>query len=66
MEKLRKLSNNFSDKIYLSVNSEKGQALVEYALILLLIAVVVVIMVTGVGQKTNDFYSTINSSIPQN
>ena len=50
----------------LSLNKEKGQAIVEYAFILLLIAIVVIVMVTGVGQKTNEFYNTINSSIPQN
>jgi pilus assembly protein Flp/PilA len=43
--------------------SEKGQTLVEYALILVLIALVVIVMLSGVGQKVNSVYSTINSSL---
>lgn len=33
------------------LKSEKGQGLVEYALILALIAVVAIAMLTGIGQK---------------
>lgn len=42
--------------------SEKAQAIVEYALILLLIAIVVVAMLKGIGGKTNTMYSTVNSA----
>ena len=43
---------------------EKGQGLVEYALILSFVAVVVVVVVRILGPKLGDSYSTINSSIP--
>jgi pilus assembly protein Flp/PilA len=43
--------------------SEKGQTLVEYALILVLIALVVIVMLGGVGQTVNSVYSTINSAL---
>lgn len=42
--------------------SEKAQAIVEYALILLLIAIVVVAMLKGIGGKTNTMYSAVNSA----
>jgi pilus assembly protein Flp/PilA len=42
--------------------SEKAQAIVEYALILLLIAIVVIAMLKGIGGKTNTMYSTVNSA----
>jgi pilus assembly protein Flp/PilA len=38
---------------------EEGQGLVEYALILLLIAVVVIGLVTLLGQRTSDMYNEI-------
>ena len=40
-------------KFLLAVKSEKGQTLVEYALLLLLIAIVVILMVKGVGTTAN-------------
>jgi pilus assembly protein Flp/PilA len=51
--------------IYLKVmgvlRSERGQTLVEYALILVLIAIVVWLMVQGTGRSTNSIFSNINS-----
>lgn len=43
------------------VRSERGQTLVEYALILVLIAIVVWLMVKGTGKSTNSIFSNINS-----
>lgn len=43
---------------------EKGQTLTEYGLILVLIAVVVILMVKGLGGTVNTTYSTINSALP--
>lgn len=43
---------------------EKGQTLVEYGLILVLIAVVVILMVMGLGGTVNTTYSKINSALP--
>ncbi len=43
--------------------NEKGQTIVEYALLLLLIAIVVIVMVAGVGKTTNNSYNTVNSAL---
>lgn len=45
------------------LTDEAGQTLVEYGLILVLIAVVVMLIVMGVGLTTNNTYSTINSAV---
>lgn len=47
------------------LNNTKGQTLVEYGLLLILIAVVVIAAVTIVGNKTSNTYSTVSSSVPQ-
>jgi pilus assembly protein Flp/PilA len=52
-------------KFMTSVRSEKGQTVVEYALLLLLIAIVVILMVKGVGLTTNNSYSKVNSALQQ-
>jgi len=46
-----------------ALRGEKGQTLVEYGLLLVLIAVVIYLLVKGVGYQTNCLYSTINSSL---
>jgi pilus assembly protein Flp/PilA len=43
---------------------EKGQGLIEYAIILSLVAVVVVAVVRALGPRLRETYSTINSSLP--
>ena len=45
------------------VKNERGQGLVEYALILVLIAVVVIAALTVLGQKTSSTFSSIGSTI---
>ena len=45
------------------LDEEKGQALVEYAFILILVAVVVVVMLTGIGGTLNNNYSSVNSCL---
>jgi len=45
--------------------NSKGQGLVEYALILMLIAIVVIVAVKGVGSSTSSSFSSVNSSIWQ-
>lgn len=42
---------------------EKGQGLVEYALILALIAIVVIAALTLLGGSVNNIFGTINNSI---
>ena len=42
---------------------EKGQGLVEYALILVLIAVVVILILTTMGRQINNTFSTISNAM---
>jgi len=50
-------------KLLTAVRSEKGQTLIEYGMLLVLIAVVVVLMVKGFGGTTNNSFSKVNSAI---
>jgi pilus assembly protein Flp/PilA len=43
---------------------EKGQGLVEYAIILALVAIVVIAVMTLLGPKIGNTFSTINESLP--
>jgi pilus assembly protein Flp/PilA len=47
----------------LSAPLEKGQGLVEYAIILVLVAVVVIAVVRLFGPKVGNTFSSINSSL---
>lgn len=42
---------------------KRGQGLVEYALILVLIAIVVIVILTFLGQRVNSTFSTIGSAM---
>lgn len=42
---------------------EKGQGLVEYALILVLIAIVVIVAVRALGSKVNGIFGDIDSNM---
>ena len=44
--------------------SEKGQGLVEYAIILVFVAIVVIIVMRILGPKIGNVFSTVNSSLP--
>jgi pilus assembly protein Flp/PilA len=44
--------------------TEKGQGLVEYALIIVFVAIVVIVIVGLFGEKVGGTYSTVNSSLP--
>ncbi len=50
--------------IMLFAPQEKGQGLIEYAIILSLVALVVITMVRLLGPKIGDSYSSISSSLP--
>jgi pilus assembly protein Flp/PilA len=45
------------------LKNEKGQGLVEYALILVLIAIVVIAVLTTLGEKTNNVFNTVGASL---
>ena len=51
--------------IMLFAPKEKGQGLVEYAIILALVAIVVIAVMRLLGPKIGNTFSTINSSLPQ-
>ncbi len=43
---------------------EGGQGLVEYAMILVFVAVVIIIILTVFGATVGNLYSTINNALP--
>ena len=45
------------------IKDEKGQTIVEYALILVLIAIVVIAMLKGIGGNANTTLSKVNSAL---
>jgi pilus assembly protein Flp/PilA len=53
-------------KVKRIIKSRSGQGLVEYALILVLIAIVVIAAVKGIGSSTNSVFSTVNSGFTGN
>jgi pilus assembly protein Flp/PilA len=57
--------NEFSEKSMLLVPNERGQGLVEYALIIVLVAVVVIAVLIILGHVIGNVFSKINSSFPQ-
>ena len=59
---MKELYEKMIVRIFTALRSEEGQGLIEYALILVLIAIVVIVMLRGAGQQVNAMYSTINSS----
>ncbi|QWV95665.1 Flp family type IVb pilin [Geomonas oryzisoli] len=46
-----------------SLKDQKGQGLVEYALILVLIAVVVIVIMTSLGAKTNNVFCRVDNAM---
>ena len=50
--------------IMLFAPKERGQGLVEYAIILALVAIVVIAVMRLLGPKIGNTFSTINSSLP--
>ncbi len=65
MKSLRQIYENFGAKFFSILQSRRGQTLVEYALLIVLIAVVVIIMLRGTGQQVNQIWSKINSGLNQ-
>ena len=58
--------NIYSKGIYIMLFApkEKGQGLVEYAIILALIAIVVIAVMTTLGKKVNNTFSNIGNLMP--
>ena len=52
------------NKLFSNHKNEKGQGLVEYAIIIALVAIVVIGAMRVLGPKVGSTFSTINNSIP--
>ncbi len=63
MVKFKELYEKMIVRFFSVVRSEKGQGLVEYALLLVLIALVVFLMLEGTGRQVNNTFSKINSGL---
>ena len=63
MKALKEMYEKVCARLFGFLCSEEGQGLVEYALILVLIALVVIAMLKGTGQSVNSVYSRINSGL---
>lgn len=51
-------------KLRRTLKSRNGQSLVEYSLVLALIAIVAVTVLRGVGKKVNTTLTSVNSNLP--
>lgn len=53
----------FADKIKALLADEEGASLVEYGLLVALIAAVCVVVVTSLGQKVNNAFQTVDTAM---
>ena len=63
---MKKLKDSYEKLNIILLNilhSEKGQTLVEYGLLLVFIAVLLILMLKGAGLEVNNLWSKINSGI---
>lgn len=47
----------------LFISEERGQGLVEYAIIIALIAIIVIAIMTTLGAKVNNVYGSLSNSL---
>jgi pilus assembly protein Flp/PilA len=47
----------------LRLREERGQGMVEYALILVLISVIVIVILTVIGRQANNVFSNISNGL---
>ena len=55
--------SRFLSKLWLAMRSEKGQSLVEYALILALVAIVVITALTALGGSASDTMNEVAETV---
>ena len=53
----------FLTKVWMALRSKKGQSLVEYALILALVAIVVIVALTALGGHTQNAMSNVANTL---
>ncbi len=58
-----RLRNRLAEAVGGRESNEEGQGMVEYALILVLIAIVVIAVLTIVGHKVSTVFSNINNGL---
>lgn len=46
-----------------AVKSKKGVTVVEYCLVMVLIAIAIIVALGGIGQNSNKAYSKVNSTL---
>ncbi len=63
MNAMREMYDKLIEKLFCVLYNERGQGLVEYGLLIVLIALIVIIMLRGTGQQVNTTYSKINSTL---
>jgi len=51
-------------KLYRALRSRRGQSLVEYSLVLALVAIVAVTLLRGLGRHINNTLSSVNANLP--
>jgi pilus assembly protein Flp/PilA len=54
----------YLQKLLRKVSKLSGQSLIEYSLVLALIAIVVVLVLRGIGGKVNNTLSSVNDNLP--
>ena len=62
-DKRVKLLNQLSNRVVKPRDDESGQGMVEYALILMLIAVVVVLVLGVIGHQTENVFSNVSHGL---
>lgn len=55
--------SRFLTKLWIALKSEKGQSLVEYALILALVAIVVITALTALGSAASDTMDNVADTV---
>lgn len=63
MQKFSELFVSLRSRLGAIARREEGQGMVEYALILVLIAIVVIAVLTLVGGHVSDTFSSVNSAL---
>jgi pilus assembly protein Flp/PilA len=61
--RLRRCTVKLLMKAWMALRSKRGQSLVEYALILALVAIVVIVALTALGGHTRDAMSNVSNTI---
>ena len=63
MKTLKEMYENFMIRLFCILRSEKGQGLVEYALILVLVAIVAIAALSLLGKTTNNVLCNVVSTL---